>query len=99
MSGIERDVDEKRIYAGTGRETVSIACRDKVNLADISLILRDIVHKQEVFNKIYKWNDCDIAGVLCRKECSSLSMEEKVHTLKELVSYDTNVVMAKKNKR
>lgn len=90
---------EKRIYAGTDRKTVSIACRDEVNLADISLILRDVVHKQEVFNKIHKWNDCDIAGVLCRKEYSSLSMEEKVHALKDLVNYDTNVVMAKKNKR
>lgn len=90
---------EKRVYAGTDRTTVSIACRDKVNLADISLILRDIAHKQEVFNKIHKWDDCDVAGALCRKEYNLLSMEEKIHALKELINYDTSVIIAKSNKR
>lgn len=52
---------EKRAYAGTDRTTVSIACGDEVDLADISLILRDIAHKQEVFNKIHKRDDCDVA--------------------------------------
>ena len=90
---------EKRVYAGTDRATVSIACRDEVNLADISLILRDIAHKQEVFNKIHKWDDCDVAGALCRKEYNLLSMEEKIHALKELINYDTSVVITKSNKR
>ena len=90
---------EKRIYSGIDRATVSIACRDEINLADISLILRDIVHKQEVFNKIHKWNNCDIPGALCRKECSSLEVEEKVHFLKKLINYDTDIVLARKNKK
>ena len=51
---------EKRVYAGTDRATVSIACGNEINLADISLILRDIAHKQEVFNKIHKRDDCDV---------------------------------------
>jgi len=79
---------EKLVYFGVCKDQLAIASRGDINLADISLILKDITRKQN-FLKKYMNNKNSISGIYKR---TRMNIVEQAQAMRDLLGYDIDKI-------
>lgn len=89
---IEKEISsyEKKVFYGVHKEQLSLATRGDLELADISLILKDLTRKQTMLRKHIQ--EANPYPNLYKN--SRLSLEEKAADLRKMIGYNNHLVHA-----
>jgi hypothetical protein len=90
------EVKDVKPLAGGGKQTFSISSRSSVGLADVELIVKDLVRKQQLLKNLDKTlSDNEVVGCLAR---SRGTVEEDAETLRSVFGFTSDDVRATSSK-
>lgn len=93
------DKYKSSIFKVVSRDSVSVASRGQVDIRDISLIIKDIVRKQDALTRLNRGSMCEIPRILLKSEFRGMSLANKANYLRGMVGYDIDTVCDIKGKQ
>lgn len=90
------ELKTEKLLAGISKQTFSMNSRSSVRLADVELIVKDLLRKQQLLKNLDKTlTDNDVVGCLAR---SRRTVEEDAEKLRSVLGFTNDHVKAARNK-